>query len=83
MMRLIGFRWKPCEGLSREVLMNLNTILSFFTSVGNRKLLTSSEPFEKALITGRHSLGGSCDRGTPDPISNSEVKPVSADGTSL
>ncbi len=52
---------------------NIIYYLLFLFSVGNRKLLTS---------LGKQSLGGLCDRGTPDPISNSAVKPISADGTS-
>ncbi len=57
MTRLIGFRWKPREGLSREVLIYLHTFYSFLFSVGNRKLLTSLEIIVLVVFaTGVHPI---------------------------
>lgn len=54
---------------------NISTYLLFFSFFGWQQ--------EASDLFGNHSLGGFCDGGTPDPIPNSAVKPVRADGTSL
>ena len=41
----------------------------------------SENAFIESLICSRFFLGGSGERGTPEPIPNSEVKPFIADGT--
>lgn len=93
MTRLIGYRWKSREGLSQVVLINLfNFLFSIDTLEQSGVLRTVSS--EECLIVGYIHLtrqqdiplegsvsGASSDRATPDPIPNSAVKPVSADGS--
>lgn len=89
MIRLIGLRWKPRKRLSREILITKKPF-SFFSIASKEAILfwrkVDTHKF-LLFVAFLHSIfqcgvsGVFCRAGTPDPIPNSAVKRLSADGS--